>query len=166
MNWGLDVAWWICRSCVKDVILSIQSILLYVDPKKYSFFSHLERERGHKSKLFRIVLSIFLYFLSVNFDSFQMLPFLLFCQINKKEYCTIWVADVCIFIDSFYDILHWSSRQSHWYQNETVKWRGQNPNYWSFSHLSLRRLSRTVSGRGHPDTDFYSDSFSVVYRPL
>lgn len=57
--------------------------------RSYSFF-YLERKRGNKSKTtVRIVLSLFLYFLTVKFNSFQMLPFLLFCQINKKEYCTI-----------------------------------------------------------------------------
>lgn len=89
----------LCKSC----LMSIQSILLYVDPKKSSFFFHLERERGNKEKQ---LLELFIYiFVFPDFDSFQMLPFLLFCQINKKEHLTSdsWL---CAFLLTF--TLKWS----------------------------------------------------------
>lgn len=71
---------------------SRQSIVLYVDPKTYRiFFFHFEKERGNKSKQ---PMELFIYiFLFPDFDSFQVLPFLLFCQVNKKEHP---ISDFCL----------------------------------------------------------------------
>lgn len=81
MRWNMDLCI-LCKRCLTN----IHFILLYVDPKKSSFFfSKWERERKLIKTVVRCALSLFLYFLTVNFDSFQKLPFLLFCRINKKE---------------------------------------------------------------------------------
>lgn len=51
----------LCILC-KRRLISIQTIILYVDPKKYSFFffHHLERERGNKLK--QLLDLFYLYF--------------------------------------------------------------------------------------------------------
>lgn len=50
-----------------------------------------------------------------------MLPFLLFCQINKKEYCTIWLVVMWIFIHSLSMIhnISWSSSDV-WFTEESL----------------------------------------------
>jgi len=102
-------------------------------------------EWKRKSIKTAVVLSIFLYFLTVNFDSFQMLPFLLLCQINKKDYCTIWLLMMWIFIESpIYNIDYSSAEESLSERDTSSNWG----TYWLCGlNVSVRLRLRNVTQR-------------------